>query len=441
MRGDMTLELSHPFGPRLIASRHRLANGLSVVLLPDRSAPVVAYQTWYRVGSRHEAPGQTGIAHLFEHLMFNQTETLAAGEFDRMLEAIGGETNAGTWVDWTYYRDSLPAAALPLAARLEAERMHRLTLEEEQVASEKEVVLNERRFRVDDDVEGFLSEELFRLAFTAHTYRHPTLGWREDVEAIGPEDARAFYRQFYAPNNATLVIVGDFESDAALRLVEEAYGGIAPAEIHAPVIPVEPPQRGERRALFAKPVTADRAIFAWKSPPQVHADWVPLLVLSELLCGGPSARLHRELVVVREVASRLHGTLAPFHDPGLFEIFVGMKRGHGIAEAEAVIDEAMARLAADVVTDLELGKVKNRLETELWSQLDTADGKAEALGHYQVTTGDSRVLFEVARRVDEVTAEELLRVAAAYLGKDGRSVVVAEPSGEEVDDEDEGEDE
>src|SRR5688500_1692711 len=153
----MTLELTHPFGPRLTVQRHRLENGLQVVLLPDRSAPVLAYHTWYRVGSRHEAPGQTGIAHLFEHLMFNQTETLAAGEFDRVMESVGGETNAATWVDWTYYKDNVPSRELEMVARLEAERMSRLVLEEEQVASEKEVVLNERRFRVDDDVEGFLA--------------------------------------------------------------------------------------------------------------------------------------------------------------------------------------------------------------------------------------------------------------------------------------------
>src|SRR5687768_11661826 len=135
--------------------------------------------------------------------MFNQTETLAAGEFDRLLESVGGETNAATWVDWTYYKNSVPASQLELVTRLEAERMHRLTLEVEQVESEREVVLNERRFRVDDDVEGFLAEELFRLAFTRHTYHHPTLGWRGDVETISPADAVAFYRQFYAPNNAT----------------------------------------------------------------------------------------------------------------------------------------------------------------------------------------------------------------------------------------------
>jgi zinc protease len=426
----MTLELSHPFGPRLSVHRHRLENGLQVVLLPDRSAPVLAYQTWYRVGSRHESRGQTGIAHLFEHLMFNQTETLAAGEFDRVLEAIGGETNAATWVDWTFYRNSVPARELDLVARLESERMHRLVLEDEQVASEREVVLNERRFRVDDDVEGFLAEELFRLAFTSHPYHHPTLGWREDVAGIGPPEARAFYRRFYAPNNAILVLVGDFEADEALAVVTRHYGALPPAEIVLPEIAAEPPQDAERRARYAKPVAADRAIFAWKSPPQRDPDWVPLLLVNEILTGGPSARLYRDLVVTREAATSVNGSLAPFCDPGLYEVFVSMKRGHAAAEAEAAIDEACAKIAAGAVTDGELVKAKNRLETELWSQLDTADGKAEALGHYQTTAGDTRLLFEVAEHVNGVTVEELARVAGRYLTGAARTVVVAEPSGE-----------
>ncbi len=436
----MTLELRHPFGPRLVVEKHRLDNGLTLLLLPDRSAPVVAYQTWYRVGSRHERPGRTGIAHLFEHLMFNQTETLAAGEFDRRMEEVGGETNAATWVDWTYYRDSLPAAQLALAVELEAERMHRLVLEDTQVESEREVVLNERRFRVDDDVEGALAEELFRLAFTRHSYHHPTIGWQADIEAISTDDARAFYRTFYAPNNATLVLVGDFEPERALELVQRSYGGIAPSRIVFPEIAPEPEQREERRARYAKPVAADRAIFAWKSPPQVHDDWVVMMVLNEILVGGPSARLYRELIIEREAATTVHGMLAPFHDPGLLEVFVGLKRGHAFPEAAEVIDAASARLAREPVSAAELAKVKNRLETELWTQLDTADGKAEALGHYECTTGDSRRLFEVARRVDEVTAEDLMRAAAVYLRPERRTVVVAEPSGEEPDEDDEGDD-
>ncbi|HZS41130.1 MAG TPA: pitrilysin family protein, partial [Polyangia bacterium] len=172
----MELVSEHPFGS-LMTRLHRLPNGLRVLLLRDPSAPLVAYQTWFAVGSRHEREGTTGIAHLFEHLMFNQTESHPPGEFDRLLETVGGETNAATWVDWTYYRDSLPRAELQLAVELESDRMAHLVLGEDQVESEREVVANERRFRVEDDVDGFLSEELYRAAFTRHPYHWPTIGW------------------------------------------------------------------------------------------------------------------------------------------------------------------------------------------------------------------------------------------------------------------------
>ncbi len=431
----MTLIDRHPFGPRLVVERHRLDNGLGVLLLPDRAAPVVAYQTWLRVGSRHERPGRTGIAHLFEHLMFNQTEALAAGEFDRRMEALGGESNAATWVDWTYYKDSAPAAALPLLVSLEAERLQQLVLEHDQVESEREVVLNERRQRVDDDVEGLLAEEVSRLAFTRHPYGHPTIGWRQDIEAITIADARAFYRTFYAPNNATLVVVGDFVLETALALVAAAYGGMAPAELIQPDIPVEPAQGGERRARLVKPVAADRVVFAYKAPPQGHDDWIPLRVLNEILVGGPSARLYRELVVAREAASSVQGSLAPFSDPGLYELFVSMKRGHPAAVAEEAVGLAAERLCSEPTPAAELDKARNRLETDHWAELETADGKAEALGHHETTFGDHRRLFEVARRVEAVTAADVLRVARRCLVDAERTVVVVEPSGEEPEEE------
>ena len=200
----------------------RLGNGLKVILVRDPSAPVFAYQTWFAVGSRHEREGITGIAHLFEHLMFNQTENHPPGELDRLIETAGGDTNAATWVDWTYYRDNLPKAELPLAVELEADRMAHLTLGDKQVESEREVVANERRFRVEDDVDGFFNEELYKAAFTTHPYHWPTIGWMRDIEAISIEDCRAFYRTYYAPNNATVVLVGDVDEDGALALIERA---------------------------------------------------------------------------------------------------------------------------------------------------------------------------------------------------------------------------
>ena len=429
----MTLIDRSGFGPRLVVEKHRLDNGLVVLFLADRSAPVVAYHTWLRVGSRHERPGATGIAHLFEHLMFNQTEALAAGEFDRRMEALGGESNAATWVDWTYYKDSAPAAALPVIVEMEAERMQHLVLEPGPVEAEREVVLNERRQRVDDDVEGTMGEEVYRLAFTRHPYGHPTIGWRDDIAAISIADARAFYETFYAPNNATLVLVGDFAPDAALDLVAGAYGRMAPAEIVAPEIPEEPPQLGERREKLVKPVAADRAVFAYKAPAQQHPDWIPLLVLNEVLVGGPSSRLHRELVVAREVASSVQGALAPFSDPGLYELFASMKRGSPAAVAEEVIGLALERLRREPPPEADLAAARNRLETEHWSDLETADGKAEALGHHETTAGDCVRLFDVARRVEAVTGEDVLRVARRYLVDEARTVVVVEPSGEEPD--------
>src|ERR1700722_5751271 len=224
-----SFEGAHAFGEAQGAApvlRYRLGNGLTLLFLEDASAPVVSYFTWYCVGSRHERPGKTGLAHLFEHLMFNETATLKAGEFDRMLEENGAESNAATWVDWTYYYESLPADRFALAVKLESERMSRLVLRDPQVASEKEVVANERRFRVDDDVEGAASELLYKTAFTKHPYHWPTIGWMPDILGFTPEDCERFYRTYYAPNNAFLVVVGDVRELDVLREVRDAYGKI-----------------------------------------------------------------------------------------------------------------------------------------------------------------------------------------------------------------------
>jgi zinc protease len=420
----------HPLSSRLTVSRHRLENGLRILLLADPIAPVVSYHTWYRVGSRHERQGKTGLAHLFEHLMFNQTANLEAGEFDHLMERAGGDTNAATWVDWTYYRDNLPAAQLELAARLEADRMRNLTLTSPQVESEREVVANERRFRVDDDVEGFLGEEVFRLAFTVHPYHWPTIGWMEDILGTTPDDARAFYRRFYSPANATVVVVGDLDERATLALLERHYGAIPGKEVPEDPVPAEPTQEGERRGRYPKPVVADRAIVAWKSPPMRHGDWMLLQVALEVLAGGSSSRLYRRLVVEEEMTSQLQGHLSPSRDPGLLELYLSMKRGRRVEEAERIIAEEVASLVEAGPTPEELEKARNRLETAFWSELETADGKAEALGHFETTLGDWRALLEVAARLPSIAAHEVRRAACAYLRPSARTVVVAEPSGE-----------
>jgi zinc protease len=411
----------------LVAQKHRLDNGLQVILLRDPSAPVVVYQTWFRVGSRHEKEGRTGIAHLFEHLMFNQTENLLPGEFDRRIEAVGGDTNAATWVDWTFYLDNAPKAALPELIRLEAERMQHLTLGHDQVESEREVVSNERRFRVDDAVDGFLNEELYKLAFERHPYHWPTIGWMQDIQAISIDDCRAFYRTYYAPNNATIVVVGDFDEASTLSQIGGCYGAIPAQTLPTETRVDEPAQTAPRRAVYEKPVSADRLDIGWRAVGQGDADHATLEVVAELLAGGNGSRLYRALVIERELASSVHASVAPFRDPGLLELTISMTRDHAAEEAEAVVDDVLGALAKDGPTAAEVEGARARLLTRFWVGLRPQAGKAEALGHAETTLGDYRRLFEAPSRYEAIDAPTVQRAVQRYLIAARRTTVIARP--------------
>lgn len=436
----VTLEAETRFGRALTARRWRLANGLGVISVVDRTAPIIAYQTWFRVGSRHEQPGQTGMAHLFEHLMFNQTESLPPGEFDRVVERTGGESNAATWCDWTQYRLALPARELPLAVRLESERMSRLVLTPETVEPERDVVTNERRERVEDDVDGWLDEQLMATAFEVHPYRWPTIGWMADIRAMTLDQIRTFYRTWYAPNNATVVVVGDVDEPALLELIVAGYGHLPPASL--PAIPEvdEPRQERERVRRRPRPIASHRLLLGWKAVGQAHPDWAVLELLTTLLAGSPSGRLHRTLVIERELASSVDVQLTPFRDPSLLRVAVTCARGHQAEEALAAIDGVIAELAAGGPTAAELEKAKNLVETDFWASLVDAEGKAEALGHHETALGDFRSLFELGERLAAVTADDLRRAIATYLVPEARTTIIAEPDGSE-DDAGEGEDE
>jgi zinc protease len=419
--------------------RWRLGNGLSVLVLVDASAPVVAYYTWFNVGSRHEKPGKTGLAHLFEHLMFGETENLRAGVFDRKLEESGAETNAATWVDWTYYHELLPADRVRLAVRLEAERMQRLVLREPQVASEKEVVANERRYRVDDDVEGLANELLYKTAFERHPYHWPTIGWMDDIKAFTPEDCVAFYRTYYAPNNATVVVVGDVRERSLLVWIRDAYGAIPSQTIPAEDIVPEPPQTSERRLELRKPTASEKLLVAFKGPALGDADHATMSVLSEVLFGGRAARLYRTLVVEKELAIDVRGWVSTFRDPGLYECWVTARGSHTTPELLPVLDEAFARVRDEVVGEEELARAKARLELGSLQQLETVGGKAEQIGFFETVLGEPSHAFRRVEAYRRVTASDLRRVARRYLVDSARTVLrlapeqgaaKAEPSGD-----------
>ena len=443
MKSAWTLEAEAPIGAGgrgHTAKRFRLSNGLGVITAIDRSAPIVALQTWFRVGSRHERPGATGMAHLFEHLMFGQTENLPPGEFDRLVERTGGESNAATWVDWTYYRLSLPTRDLPLGIRIESERMQHLVLEHTPVEAERDVVTNERRERVEDDVDGWLDEQLMAQAFTTHPYRWPTIGWMEDIRALALPEIRAFYRTWYAPNNATIVCVGDFDEAALLDLVAGSYGAIPPAEL--PPVPglVEPEQTRERVIRAPKPIATDRLLVGYKAPGQDEADWAVLEIVATLLAGCPSARLYRRLVIEREAASSVDAQLTPFRDPSLLRLAVTATRNHNADEILGLIDAELAMMATTPPSKIEVEKAKAIAETDFWSSLVDVDGKAEALGHYETALGDFRKVGAIAERLAAVTADDVARVVRAYLVPDRRTIVIAHPEpGDPEDDDDDAE--
>ncbi len=437
-----TFEGEATFGPWMKVRRFRLPhNGLSVLLLPDRNAPVVSYHTWVRVGSRDEREGETGMAHLFEHLMFNETKNLAAGEFDRTLEENGAESNAATWVDWTYYHESLPASKLALVARLEADRLENLVLRDKQVGSEREVVANERRYRVDDDVEGAINELLYQTAFEVHPYHWPTIGWMADIQGFTTDDCEQFHRTYYSSNNITLVLCGDFTEADALSELAARYGHLTPAELPPRKLPQEPQQTSERRVTVKKPTATEKFMLGYKGPAIAHHDHVVLTVLNEVLFGGRGARVHRSLVQKLELASEVRGWVSTFVDPGLYEMYASARSGHSAPEVLLALEAELARVCADGVTEDELERAKARLELGFLQGLETANGKAEQIGFYDVMLGDPGAGFLRLDAYRSVTAAEILSAARATFEPSRRTVITVLPDGTESDDEADGEEE
>ncbi len=403
---------------------YHLGNGLRVLLQIDRRAPVLSYQVWFNVGSRHEREGKTGLAHLFEHLMFNETKTLRAGRFDALMERAGAETNAATWTDWTYYHENIPADQLPLVVRLEADRMRNLVLHPKLVASEKEVVANERRFSVVDSVDGMLAETLWSLAFNTHPYHHPTIGWMSDIEGFTPADCRAFYKTWYAPNNATVVVVGDTDRARALRLIQRHYGAMRPATIPDLTIPDEPAQTDDRLAVLELPTPTAKVAIGFKCPAFAHRDHAALSVLVEALTGGRSARLFQSLVTEREIATDVSGWVSPFRDPGLLDISAV---GRGAVTPEALreaVELGIASVGDIPITEDERDRAIARMEFGFLRGLETVGGRAELLGNNALVLGNPVGSLTRVETMRSLTAADLQDVARRYLLGQARSVVL-----------------
>ncbi|MCA9522377.1 MAG: insulinase family protein, partial [Myxococcales bacterium] len=356
-----------------------------------------------------------------------ETKNMKDGEFDKIMERNGAVTNAATWLDWTYYLQNLPKGKLELVARLEADRMENMVLNARQLKSEREVVKNERRLRVDNDPEGKLSEVLYATTFQRHPYGWPTLGWMADLNAIELADCVSFYRTYYSPNNATVVVVGDVTSEAVLRAIRQRYGHLKAQKIPPEKRIVEPEPKAERRRTLHLALAAPKMVIGYRSPALADKDHAVVMVLNEILFGGKSGRLSKLLVQERELASRASGWVGTFHFEGIYEMWFDLKKTSDPATVETLVATELARLGRQPISPRELQKAKNALEISLTRSLRSVGPIARQLGHYETTTGDYRRLFRVVARYRAVTRADVQRVAKRLFPPRRRVVITGLP--------------
>lgn len=415
--------------PHIAAARFCWSNGLKVLFLPDDHAPIFAYQTWFDVGSRHEKPGFTGIAHLFEHLMFKGTHQNPTGVFDKEMEERGAQTNAATWMDWTYYREALPATGdnFETVVRYESDRMRNLALTQPLLDAEREVVKNERLQRVENSIHGELDEALYRLAFTRHSYQHPTIGSMEDLDRMTMPDFEAFYRSYYAPNHACIVVAGALTLESTLRTLHDAYAAI-PAQTHVPEsTEAEPAQQEIRRVTLIRPTDSARLSIAFHGPAQSDPAHIALQIAGEILCGGDSASLYELLVIDRELCQEVHAQVTPYAHPGLFQLDFLLTPEASSAECEALVVQALATLLKNGIDEAALQKAKNRIEVGFLRSLVDLESQAEHLGHFETITGDASFVNESLQTLHSMTLTQVDEALRRYVQLNAYTLALVEP--------------
>jgi zinc protease len=406
---------------------HTLKNGLKILVQEDQSIPNVALYIFYRIGSRNERPGTTGLAHYFEHMMFNGAKKYGPGKFDRVMEANGGSNNAYTTQNVTVYQDWFPNSALELIFDLEADRIANLSFDPKVVESERGVVANERRVSVDNSNPGVLNEQLWATAFAAHPYQWPVIGWMSDIANWKSEDLQNHFRMGYSPNNATLVVAGAVKFAEIVKVAERYLDGIPSRTAPAPVTTQEPEQQGERRLVVRKFAQLPLLMTAYHVPQTNTPEYYPLQVLETILLSGQSSRLYQRLVDKEQVALSVSGGWDWAFDPTLFEFSIEPKAGVEVTKVERLLYDELERLQKMGITDHELQKAKNIRIAEFYRQMKTIDGKANTIGAYEVFFGDYTKLFSVAEGYARVTRDEVQRAAQRYFNEKNRTVATLIP--------------
>jgi len=406
----------------------RLKNGLRVLSLVDPKSAIATFQVWYDTGSRNERPGITGISHLFEHLMFKGTKTVQPEEHVRLIQAVGGINDASTNWDVTYYWQTLPPDQLELAARLEADRMANLALTDANLKSEREVVKEERRFRVDNQPIGRAVEQLTSMAYDASPYSWPVVGWMSDLDAITLDDCRDYYAIHYAPDKAVVIIAGPTSHADNMKLVEKYFGKLKPGKPAPRVHVGEEAQHGARLASIETEVQLPILLGGYKVPPDSSADSPVMDVIATLLSNGQSSRLYRKLVYEDQSALFAAGLRLGRKDVGLFYAFAGAKPGRDRDSLETTFFHEFERLGDEPITDEELARVQNQLEAGFVFNLEQLQDRAVAVGNAALVTGNARACADRVAHWRAVTKEDVQRVAKTYLTADNRTRVWVIPA-------------
>lgn len=401
----------------------RLENGLKVLLMEEHKAPVVTFQVWYKVGSRNEITGKTGLSHLTEHMMFKGTTKHGKGEFSRIVAKNGGTENAFTGNDYTAYFENFASDRIELSLELESDRMQNLLVDPKEFLLERDVVKEERRSRTDDDPYSFLIENLYAVAFLVHPYHSPVIGWMSDLDSLVRDDVYDYYKRHYLPNNATIVVVGDFDTKTLVPKIRNAFAGISKGSALPQYIPPEPAQIGERRAVVKREAQLPFVFAGYHTPNYQSPDNFALTVLSTLLSSGKSSRLYRNLIYEQQVALDAGGHYNSLTtDPELFYVYATARPGKSPEEIEKALKAEIARLQAEPVSDQELQKAKNQIEAEFLMGADSNFFLAMQIGTAETVGAGHGYVTSFIENIRKVTAADVTRVAKKYLVDDAKSI-------------------
>jgi zinc protease len=416
--------------PKLDYTTMTLPNGLQVVFLEDRSTPIVHAEIWYHVGSKNERPGRTGFAHLFEHMMFKGSKNVEPEGHPSWISSVGGQSNAYTTEDATVFWQTFPAQYLPLVLWLEADRLASLRIDENVFKTERQVVKEERRMRVENQPYGRLNEIIYDRAFTVHPYKHPTIGSMEDLEAASVDDVRDFFRTYYVPGNATLVLVGDFDTKEATALVTQYLGRVPKSSRPVPRdIPKEPPQTKERRVRLEESWPLPAVVVAHHITFDGHPDSYPLHVASKVLSDGQSSRIHKKLVYETQIALAAFGGANIIEDPNLFYAVAIVQPGRTPDEAAAALIAELDRLRNEPISEGELQQAKNQFARDYILGRESNREKAQTLGHAVVIHNDIKTADGEFDIFMNMSVKDVQRVAQTYFRPENRLVLTIMPKG------------